>query len=145
MTLSYIRLLVDNFDECFTFYSEILGFKVTWGKPGDSYASFSVNSHTALSIFISELMYKQLNIPLVETTGNPRQVICFETFDVDSKYQKLLAAGVEFINKPATIPGWGIRCVHCYDPAGNILEINQLLPQELWAEDLVTNKPDDYK
>lgn len=39
MKFSNIRLLVDDFDECFTFYKDILGLECSWGGPGDNYAS----------------------------------------------------------------------------------------------------------
>ena len=38
--MSNIRFLVTKFDETFLFYRDVLGFKVTWGDVGESYAQF---------------------------------------------------------------------------------------------------------
>ena len=34
MKFSNIRLLVSDFDACFSFYNNTLGLTCTWGKPG---------------------------------------------------------------------------------------------------------------
>lgn len=31
MNITHIRLLVDNYKECFLFYRDTLGFEVSWG------------------------------------------------------------------------------------------------------------------
>jgi hypothetical protein len=40
MQLTHVRLLVEDFDVCFRFYRDVLGFTVTWGAEGDGYADF---------------------------------------------------------------------------------------------------------
>lgn len=40
MELTHIRLLVDNYKDCFHFYKDILGFEVTWGDENSNYADF---------------------------------------------------------------------------------------------------------
>ncbi len=46
MKLNNIRLLVNDFDNCFKFYSEKVGLTVTWGKLGGDYASFDIGIDT---------------------------------------------------------------------------------------------------
>lgn len=63
MKLNNIRLLVENFDDCFRFYTEKVGLKVTWGKIGGDYASFDIgisSNKMGFSIFKSDLMAKQV-------------------------------------------------------------------------------------
>jgi catechol-2,3-dioxygenase len=38
------------------------------------------------------------------------------------------------------MPGWGIRCFHLQDPDGNLIEINQHLPEEQWDQALSDKK-----
>jgi catechol 2,3-dioxygenase-like lactoylglutathione lyase family enzyme len=54
--------------------------------------------------------------------------IAFDVQDIFAEYERLKAAGVEFISPPQYIePG---RCASCYfyDPDGNILELQELFP-----------------
>ena len=143
MKLTYIRLLVNNFDSCFKFYSETLKFKITWGKVGDVYASFDAGSSTSLAIFSKELMLQSLNKDGLNAISSPQHVLCFESDNVDKSYKELKKLGVKFINEPKDIPGWGCRCVHLNDPEGNIIEINQELPKEKWAQDLLDDIPEN--
>lgn len=50
MELNCIRLLVNDFDACFKFYSENMGLNVTWGKLGGDYARFNIGIPSGLSI-----------------------------------------------------------------------------------------------
>ena len=59
MKLNNVRLLVQDFDKCFRFYSEKVGLAVTWGKLGGDYASFDIgieSNKMGLSIFKTDLM-----------------------------------------------------------------------------------------
>ena len=143
MRLTYIRLLVNDFDSCFKFYSKTLKLKVTWGKIGDVYASFDAGDSTSLAIFSKELMLQSLNKESLIALSSPQHVLCFESDNVDKSYQELKELGVKFINEPKDIPGWGCRCVHLSDPEGNIIEINQELPKEKWAQDLLDDIPEN--
>lgn len=40
---THTRLLVTKFAECFRFYRDVLGFKVTWGKEDERYADIEIN------------------------------------------------------------------------------------------------------
>ncbi len=140
MKLSYVRLLVDDFDKCFDFYSNTMRLTVTWGKLGDVYASFDTGSQTALSIFSKPLMFQSLEKDTPKTS-NSQLVICFESDNVDEDYTTLLDLGVNFLDKPTDMTGWGCRCVHLTDPEGNIIELNQELSKEKWDKDLLDNDP----
>ncbi len=44
--------------------------------------------------------------------------------DLDGDYQRLKAAGVEFLGEPQTIEDWGMRCTYFRDTEGNLFELN---------------------
>jgi predicted enzyme related to lactoylglutathione lyase len=138
MQINYIRLLVDNFSDCFDFYSELIGFEVTWGKRDEDYASFQVNSVTMLSLYKRKSMYDHLGIN--EVKGGPKLVIPIACTDVDVEYERLVGLKQVFIKEPHDVPGWGDRCAHLYDPDGNIIELNQLLEKDKWDKELLAHQ-----
>jgi len=142
MKLNNIRLLVSDFDNCFRFYSEKLGLKVTWGKIGGEYASFDIGieSHNmGLSIFKSDLMAKEIGNLDKSLPSNNREkiILVLQVDNVDKIYNRLTNNGVYFINKPKDIAEWGSRVAHFRDPENNLIEIYCELPKEKWSEDLL--------
>jgi predicted enzyme related to lactoylglutathione lyase len=142
MKVSECRLLVEKFDECFAFYSQGLGLEVTWGKPGDVYASFKAGEGLMVSIFAAKLMEEHLG-----KANDARQrsydpsMLVFEVNDVDQVYAELATKDIVPLKAPHDMPGWGIRCMHLRDPEGNLLEINTLLPKDKWASELQEQDP----
>lgn len=139
MKLSGIRLLVENFDEAFKFYSDILGLKVIWGELGGAYASFDIGAgKDALSIFPSDFMAKTIGNSDLEYPSDLREkfVIVIEVEDVDATYADLQLKGVKFLNMPTDMNAWGLRTVHLRDTENNLLELFSPLPLEKWDEDL---------
>lgn len=140
MYISHSRLLVLNFAECFRFYSDVMGFKVTWGNENDSYASFTVRDgqRPALAIFRREGMAN-----VVGTVDLPSDAVCqdrvvliVEVEDVDDTFAQLRGQGVEFVVKPADYPDWGIRAAYLRDPDGTLIELSGALDQSKWSEGL---------
>jgi catechol 2,3-dioxygenase-like lactoylglutathione lyase family enzyme len=91
MELNCIRLLVNDFDKCFKFYSETLGLNVTWGKIGGDYASFDIGIPSGLSIFKSDLMASAIgNSEKTLPIDNREKVaIILKVDDVDRSYMEL--------------------------------------------------------
>jgi lactoylglutathione lyase len=141
MELSNIRLLVNDFDKCFKFYSEQLGLKVTWGKIGGDYASFDIglkSSEMGLSIFKSDLMANAIGNSEKSLPVDNREkiAIILKVDSVDETFKELSDKGVEFINEPTDMTGWGMRAVHFRDPENNLIEIWSELAKEKWDKDL---------
>ncbi|MDU1892446.1 MAG: VOC family protein [Dysgonomonas sp.] len=138
MKLNGIRLLVNNFDECFKFYSEKMGLKVTWGELGGLYASFEISNGEGLSIFPSDLMAQAIGNDNLALPRESREkvAIILDVENVDKSYEELSARGVTFVNKPMDMPGWGCRVVHLRDTEGNLIELCAALPIEQWDKDL---------
>lgn len=133
MKLNNIRLLVNDFDKCFTFYKETMGLTVTWGNPGGVYASFDIGLPSGLGLFKAELMDTVLgNIPKAKTTETTidKVVIIIEVDDIDETYKEMLKKGVSFVTEPTDMPDWGIRVAHLRDPENNLIEIFNNLPHK---------------
>lgn len=138
MELNCIRIMVDDFDRCFRFYSEQLELNVTWGKVGGEYASFDLGMPSGLSIFKSDLMAAALgnSEQSMPSQCRDKMAIIVKVDSVDKQYQRLSAKGVNFINTPSDMTGWGMRAVHLRDPENNLIELWSELPMEKWDKDL---------
>ncbi len=55
---------------------------------------------------------------------------------VDETFEELSDKGIEFINEPTDMTGWGIRSVHFRDPENNLIEMWSELAKEKWDKDL---------
>lgn len=53
--------------------------------------------------------------------------ICFDVTDIFSEYERLKAAGVDFISPPQKL-GAGCASCYLYDPDGNIVELQEIFP-----------------
>lgn len=117
MKLDYVRLLVNKFDECFRFYRDVMGFKVTWGMEGWSYASFNAGA-IRLSIFKRQLMARDVgtgDLPS-DATCQDRVALIFGVKNLDATVKRLEERGAQFITRPINYPDYGIRSAHFRDP-----------------------------
>src|SRR5690554_2424014 len=107
------RLLVTDFEACFHFYHNVMGFDYQAGDETGPYVEFNTGE-TLLALFDRGYM------ALVVGAGHkPRHAECqdraaliFSVDDVDEAYKVLQIKGVEFITEPKDRPDWGIRTAH---------------------------------
>ncbi len=125
------RLLVTNFEACFRFYHEIMGFAYQAGDENGPYVEFRTGP-TLLALF--DRGYMAL---VVGAGAKPPSVDCqdkaaliFEVESVDAAHQFLTIKGVSFLTEPKDRPDWGIRTAHFRDPDGNLIEIYSRLINE---------------
>lgn len=52
--------------------------------------------------------------------------IAFDVKGIDAEYTRLRAAGVEFISPPQHLTMGGVTSCYCYDPDGNIVELQEI-------------------
>ncbi|GAA1447646.1 VOC family protein [Nocardiopsis tropica] len=131
MRCSYIRLLVNDYEACFHFYSEVLRLPVLRGDGTSRYAEFDVESGTRLAINQREVMAEALETDTADPAlpHQDRIAVIFEVDDVDVTAAKLVADGARQAMEPRDWTAWGVRAAHFRDPDGYLLEINQpLLP-----------------
>lgn len=123
-----IRILVNDFQTCFDFYTQKLGFEVFWGDRNGSFASFKEtgSDKPCLSMFLAknQQMYKGFS-PLTGIGRVDQVVYTIPTDNVDKDYKELKDKGVCFIGEPQIIEEWYMRCVYFRDPEGNLFEICQ--------------------
>jgi len=126
MKMTHTRLLVSNFNDCFIFYRDIMGFTVVWGDENGIYADFDVNGHL-LALFGKVPMAEAIGAESPKLKSEQQDDVCliFAVEDVDVTYDLLENKGVIPINKPHDRKEWGIRCFHFRDPAGNLIEVNK--------------------
>ena len=118
------RLLVTNFEACFRFYHDVLGFDYQAGDETGPYVEFNTGE-TLLALF--DRGYMAL---VVGAGAKPAQAECqdrsaliFSVDDVDEAQKVLQIKGVNFITDSRDRPDWGIRTAHFRDPEGNLIEI----------------------
>ena len=121
----HLRLLVDNFRECFLFYRDMLELPVRYGSENDVYAEFKTDAvHFAL--FNKALMAQvtgKAEKP-EKTNAMDDLAIILRVDDVDRVFKRLKAKGVGFDTEPHDRKEWGCRTAHFRDPDGNLLELN---------------------
>lgn len=132
MKLSNVRLLVKDYEKCFKFYTEKLGLEAVFNIEG-CYGSFKVaEGIEGLAIFTSDLMAPVVgNVDKSQPTNcREKMMVSFEVSNVDDTYKALKSNGIEFINEPTDMPGWGMRTVHLRDPEENLIELFTPLAME---------------
>jgi lactoylglutathione lyase len=120
--LTHIRLLVDDFPACFRFYRDVLGLEPTWGDENEGYADFRAGDGT-IAIIQRE---GQAEVVDLRPPGDGSMVI----LAVDSVDETAARLRDHLVNEPQSRPEWGIRFAHLRDPAGTLIEVNELIPME---------------
>lgn len=132
MKFNNVRLLVNDYRKCFEFYAEKLGLEPLWDVE-ECYGAFKVaDGIEGLAIFTSDYMASVVGTADKEQPVGMRDksMVCFEVADVDEAFNAYKAKGVEFINEPMDMPGWGMRVVHLRDPEENLIELYTPLKAE---------------
>ena len=129
----HVRLLVDDFAACFRFYRDALGLRPTWGEESSGYASFEVPGGS-LSMHDRNDFASGVGTEL-RAPGDSAALI-FGVEDLDAVVERLHGLGVPFLAEPTAHPDWGIRTAHLRDPHGNVIELNEPIPQEEWTAEL---------
>jgi lactoylglutathione lyase len=139
MKLSDIRLLVNDFDTCFRFYRDVMGFQAQWGAEGSDYAAFRGRGEALVTLFSRQAMADILGASDMpsEAQCQDRAMLIFEAADLDSTVRALKARGAHFVADLQDRPAWGIRTAHLRDPEGNLIELNSPLPESQWSDELV--------
>ena len=138
----HISLSTADLDRFLAFYSGLLGlplaskalvepgmmpgFERIVGAPG---ARVWVAQLNAGNIRIEIFCYEN-PVPGAAQIKMPWDVglrhIAFDVTDIDGEYERLKAAGVEFLSEPQSLDGVGLRSVYMRDPDGNIVEMQEV-------------------
>jgi len=126
LTFTHSRLLVTEYEACFRFYRDTLGFAVAYGDEEGSYAEFETGE-VSIALFDRDVMATAVGADdgVVDATGTDRLSLVFAVESVDETYRHLRERGVEFLTEPTDREGWMIRTAHLRDPDGTLIEINE--------------------
>lgn len=128
MKLTHVRLLVDNYMECFLFYRDTLGFEVTWGDEHSNYADFKGIGDATLGLFERKQMAEAIGeVYDRDAERYDTTTLVFKVDDVEEAYHHWKEK-VSFITTPTEQRDWGIKVVHFRDPAGNLIELYEPIP-----------------
>ncbi|MCL4402761.1 MAG: VOC family protein [Acidobacteria bacterium] len=127
MYLSYVRVLVDRFAECFWFYRDTMGFEVLWGDEANVYAEFKVSPATKMALCARQVMAEVPGVSVAPAPAADRLMLVFEVEDVDRSVAELQRRGVPLLAGPVDRTAWNVRTAHLRDPDGNLVEINRPL------------------
>ena len=124
--IEVITLFVEDVEAAKTFYVDVLGAEVVFGDEGSAVVK------------LSNLMINVLGIDNAPTLVEPMQVggpaagaralYTIRVDDADAAYEELSRRGATFLNGPVDRP-WGRRTAAFADPAGNVWEIAEELPE----------------
>ena len=128
LTLTDIRICVDDVKACYEFYRDVIGLKPKFDASGSVYAEFETGG-SALGIYQHDLMQKSIDKPHDDAVKNAaeRVVLTFFVSNVDETFAELKKRGATVEHEPQDRPDWMLRIAHFRDPAGNLLEIHQPL------------------
>lgn len=138
MQLTHVRLLVADFDACFRFYRDVMGFPVLWGREGGGYADFQAGEGACLALFDRREMAKAVGTDALPGNAEcqDRAMLILQVEDLEATVAQLRARGVQSMSDIQAHPEWGIRTAYVRDPDGTLIELNvPLLPSE-WTQDL---------
>lgn len=123
-----LRILVrKDYGKCFDFYTEIIGLVPVWGDRKGPYTSFAVNKGEppCFAIFAEEEMAIFPGYQPPQASTQPDTIMgVIPSENLDADYQRMKAAGVEFMSEPQHMKDWGMRCTYFRDPEGNLFELN---------------------
>ena len=124
--IEVVTLFVEDVETAKAFYVDVLGTEVVFGDENSAVVK--------LSNVMINLLHVDNAPTLVEPAevGGPaagaRALYTIKVDDADAAYQKLTERGATFLNGPVDRP-WGRRTAAFADPAGNVWEIAEELPE----------------
>jgi len=114
-----------DYQACYDFYTEKLGFVPTYGDRNGPYTGFAMRAGEAacFAIFAGADMAKFKGYVQPTTNEQPDTVVAsLFSEDVEADYKKMKEAGVDFIGE-LQLMEWGAKHVNFRDPEGNLLEL----------------------
>ena len=124
--IEVVTLFVEDVDAAKAFYVDVLGTEVVFGDEGSAVVK------------LSNLMINLLKVDNAPTLVEPAEVggpaagaralYTIKVDDADAAYEELTRRGATFLNGPVD-RHWGRRTAAFADPAGNVWEIAEELPE----------------
>ena len=129
LAIQYINITVNDVDEAVAFYRDALGLEVrndvanggfhwvTLGIPGQDHSQLVLSlPHAGRSKTSGDALQELL-------VKGELPMLVFRTDDLDTAFDKAVAAGAEILQEPIDQP-WGPRDCAFRDPSGNMVRMN---------------------
>ena len=135
-------IVVEDMARSRQFYEQLLEQKVKFDFGVD--VAFEGDFTIHLKSHFQSLLGDATRYPVTLKAHNGE--LYFDTDEIESTYQRLQAAGVEFIEAIQEQP-WGQRAMRLYDPDGHIIEIGEPMETAMqrfygqgWSIDRIAKK-----
>ena len=144
--MHHVAISTPNLARIVAFYRDVIGAQVVY-EGGWEAGSEVIDTIVGLSnSHAKQAMLKLGNAYLeffeyVTPPGQPKNPsygvndhgythFCLDVKDIDSEYERLLAAGVTFNCPPPAFVGGPIRATYGRDPDGNVIELQEIFPTD---------------
>ena len=124
--IEVITLFVEDVAAARTFYVDVLGGEVIFADDGSAVVKLSNLMVNLLHVDNAPTLVEPVQVG--GPTAGARALYTIRVDDADAAYQELIERGATFLNGPIDRP-WGRRTAAFADPAGNVWEIAQELPE----------------
>jgi catechol 2,3-dioxygenase-like lactoylglutathione lyase family enzyme len=123
--IEVITLFVEDVAAARTFYVDVLGGEVIFADDGSAVVRLSNLMINLLHIDNAPTLVEPVQVG--GPTAGARALYTIRVDDADAAYRELSERGATFLNGPIDRP-WGRRTAAFADPAGNVWEIAEELP-----------------
>ncbi len=124
--IEVITLFVEDVEAAKAFYVDVLEAEVIFGDEGSAVVKLSNLMINLLGIDNAPTLVEPMQVG--GPAAGPRALYTIRVDDADAAYGELTARGATFLNGPVDRP-WGRRTAAFADPAGNVWEIAEELPE----------------
>ena len=124
--IEVVTLFVEDVQATKSFYLDVLGAELVFGDEGSAVVKLSNLMINLLRVDNAPTLVEPLLV------GGPaagaRALYTIRVPSADAAYEELIDRGATFLNGPVDRP-WGRRTAAFADPAGNVWEIAEELPE----------------
>lgn len=124
--LEVMTLFVEDVDAAKAFYVDVLGTEVLFADEGSAVVKLANLMINLLGIDNAPTLVEPM--PVGAAGVGARALYTIRVANADAAHEELTARGAVFLNGPIDRP-WGRRTAAFADPAGNVWEIAEVLPE----------------
>jgi catechol 2,3-dioxygenase-like lactoylglutathione lyase family enzyme len=124
--IEVITLFVEDVEAARTFYVDALGTEVIFADEGSAVVKLSNLMINLLGIDNAPTLVEPMQVG--GPTAGARALYTIRVPNADAAFEELTDRGATFLNGPVDRP-WGRRTAAFADPAGNVWEIAEELPE----------------
>ena len=124
--IEVITLFVEDVEAAKAFYVDVLGTEVIFADDDSAVVQLSNLMINLLQVDNAPTLVEPMRIG--GAGAGARALYTIKVDDADAAFEELTARGATFLNGPIDRP-WGRRTAAFADPAGNVWEIAQELPE----------------